>query len=143
MHYEYKHELYRELTPEEILDKYQHDEAYRSGKKSFALYEYWNLFKMIKDPHELEALYKRAYYESETMNGQPWILAANNLAVSYLARDTFDTSILEPFIDRKTRGVNVVRTRIDGVTKEIINPRRLLPISWQCISVPITTSKRA
>lgn len=126
VHYEYKHELYRELTPEEILDKYQHDEAYRSGKKSFALYEYWNLFKMIKDPHELEALYKRAYHESETMNGQPWILAANNLAVSYLARDTFDTSILEPFIDRKTRGVNVVRTRIDGVTKEIINPEAIV-----------------
>lgn len=126
VHYEYKHELYRELTPEEILDKYQHDETYRSGKKSFAMYEYWHLFKMVKDPKELEALYKRAYLETKEANEQPWILAANNLAVSYLARDTFDISILEPFIDRKTRGVNVVRTRIDGVTKEIINPEPII-----------------
>lgn len=124
--YEYKHELYRELTPEEILDKYLHDKDYRSGKKSFAVYEYWHLFKLVKEPGELEALYKRAYKETKEMNGQPWILAANNLAISYLTRDTFDIQVLEPFIDRKTRGANVVRTRIDGVTKEIINPEPII-----------------
>ena len=48
------------------------------------------------------------------------------LAVAYLNRDTVDTSILEPFIDRKTRGANVVRTKMDGVTKEIINPEQVV-----------------
>ncbi|MBM6865314.1 hypothetical protein H6A66_09065 [Bacteroides caecigallinarum] len=126
MRFEYKHEIYRELTPEEILQRYETDEDYRTGKKDFALYEYWHLFQMVKDSLELENLYRRAYRASMETEGQPWILPANLLAVSYLSRDTVDTSILEPFIDRKTRGANVVRTRMDGVTKEIINPEAVV-----------------
>lgn len=126
MKFEYKHEIFRELTPDEILYRYKSDPDYRNGKRAFALYEYWHLFKLVKDTKELEALYKRAYKESAEVEGQPWILPANNLAVSYLRRDTADTSILEPFIDRKTRGANVERTRIDGVTKEIINPEEVI-----------------
>lgn len=126
MRFEYKHEIYRELTPEEILQRYETDEDYRTGKKDFALYEYWHLFQMVKDSLELENLYRRAYKASMETEGQPWILPANLLAVSYLSRDTVDTSILEPFIDRKTRGANVVRTRMDGVTKEIINPEAVV-----------------
>lgn len=122
MRFEYKHEIYRELTPEEILYRYEHDQDYRTGRKDFALYEYWHLFQMVKNPKELEVLYRRAYKASKEAEGQPWILPANLLAVSYLRRDTVDTEILEPFIDRKTRGANVERTRMDGVTKEIINP---------------------
>lgn len=122
MRFEYKHEIFRELTPDEILHRYQTDMDYRTGKKDFALYEYWHLFQMVKDKKELETLYRRAYKASKESEGQPWILPANLLAVSYLNRDTVDTSILEPFIDRKTRGANVVRTKMDGVTKEIINP---------------------
>ncbi|MEG1838419.1 MAG: hypothetical protein RR220_03910, partial [Bacteroidaceae bacterium] len=126
MRFEYKHEIFRELTPEEIMDRYTHDKDYRSGKKSFALYEYWHLFNMVKNPKELEVLYRRAYEDSKSINGIPWILAANNLAVSYLRRDTFDVAILEPFIDRKTRGSNIVRKRMDGVTSETINPEELI-----------------
>ncbi len=126
MRFEYKHEIFRELTPDEILYRYKHDDAYRNGKKQFALYEYWHLFYLVKNPKELESLYKRAYKESEQLEGQPWILPANNLAVAYLRRDTVDTAILEPFIDRKTRGANVERTRLDGVTKEIINPEEVI-----------------
>lgn len=126
MRFEYKHEIFRELTPDEILCRYEHDADYRNGRKEFALYEYWHLFNMVKNPKELESLYRRAYKESEQLEGQPWILPANNLAVAYLRRDTVDTGILEPFIDRKTRGANVERTRIDGVTKEIINPEEVI-----------------
>lgn len=126
MRFEYKHEIYRELTPEEILHRYETDEDYRTGKKDFALYEYWHLFQMVKDSVQLENLYRRAYKASMESEGQPWILPANLLAVSYLSRDTVDTSILEPFIDRRTRGANVVRTRMDGVTKEIINPEAVV-----------------
>ena len=124
--YVYKHEVFRELTPEEIMDRYLHDPDYRTGKKEFALYEFWHLFNMVKDPKELEALYRRAYKVSAEINNQPWILAANNLAVSYLKRDTFDLSILDPFIDRKTRGVNVVRPLLSGKGTETINPEAVV-----------------
>lgn len=126
MRFEYKHEIFRELTPEEILSRYENDKDYRTGKKKFALYEYWHLFRLVKDAKELEDLYRRAYEDSKEIEGQPWILPANNLAVSYLKRDTVDVSILEPFIDRKTKGANIERTRIDGVTKEIINPEEVV-----------------
>lgn len=52
--YEYKHEIFRELNPDEILDKYLHDPQYADGKKSFTRYEYWHLFQMIKEPKEAE-----------------------------------------------------------------------------------------
>ena len=120
--YEYKHEIFRELQPEEILEKYNNDPDYHSGKKAFALYEYWHLFNLVKDQRELEALYIRAYNESNEANGQPWILAANNLAVSYLSRDTFDTKILEPFIDKRVKGTNIERKGFDGVSVRIVNP---------------------
>ena len=124
--YVYQHEVFRELTPEEILDRYEHDMDYRTGKKEFALYEFWHLFNKVKDPMELEALYKRAYDVSAKQNNQPWILAANNLAVSYLKRDTFDTEILKPFIDKATKGVNVIRPLANGIGTETINPEAIV-----------------
>lgn len=124
--YECKYEIFRELTSEEIYERYKHDPNYGSGRKRFALYEYWHLFQMEKDPVKLETLYRWAYEDSKTMNGQPWLLAANNLAVSYLKRDTCDTTILEPFIDRKTKGSNVKRKRLDGLSEEIINPEEIV-----------------
>lgn len=36
--YEYKHEIFRELNPDEILDRYQNDPNYREGKKQFTRY---------------------------------------------------------------------------------------------------------
>lgn len=116
---EYTAEIYRALTKEEILNRYHNDPDYRSGKKNFALYEYWHLFNMVKDPKELEDLYRRAYnYSKELTNGKPWILAANNLAVAYLKRDTVDTDVLKPLVDFAVRGCNVERTfdgRVIGV----------------------------
>lgn len=112
---EYTAEIYRALTKEEILSRYQTDLDYRSGKKKFALYEYWHLFNMVKDPKELEQLYRHAYeYSKELTNGKPWILAANNLAVSYLKRDTVDTTILEPLIDLPSDSCNVIARDMDG-----------------------------
>lgn len=111
---EYTAEIYRALTKEEIMNRYQNDPDYRSGKKNFALYEYWHLFNMIKDPKELEQLYRHAYdYSKELTNGKPWILAANNLGVSYLKRDTVDLEILKPLIDIKVKRCNVER-KFDG-----------------------------
>lgn len=104
-------EIYRPLAKKEILERYQNDPDYHSGKKNFTLNEYWHLFNMLKAPLELEALYRRAYnYSRELNGGKPWVLAANNLAVSYLKRDTVDTEILRPLIDLTVRKCNLIRT---------------------------------
>lgn len=111
---EYTAEIYRALTKEEIMNRYQNDPDYRNGKKHFALYEYWHLFNTVKNPKELEALYRHAYdYSKELTGGKPWILAANNLAVSYLKRDTIDLTVLEPLIDLSVKKCNVERS-FDG-----------------------------
>lgn len=97
--YTYVNEIYRELTPAEILERYRSDEDYRTGKKEFALYEYWHLFNMLKDDGELEDIYKRALKASVSAEGEPWPLPANNLAVMYLDKGVVDTTLLKPFID--------------------------------------------
>lgn len=128
VHYEYKHEIFRELNPDEILDRYKNDLEYREGKKQFTRYEYWHLFQMVKDSVEAEKVFRRAYKETKTYDPdpakqKPWILAANNLAVSYLKRDTFDVEILRPLIDL-SRKVNQIDRFDDGisVTETVINP---------------------
>ena len=42
---EYTAEIYRALTKEEILNRYRNDPDYHSGKKNFALYEYWQILR--------------------------------------------------------------------------------------------------
>ena len=124
--YQYGSEIFRELTPEEILERYRNDEDYRSGRKKFALYEYWHLFQLVKEPEELEKLYKRAYDESIEANGRPWILAANSLAASYIARGVADTTILRDFIDLQTPVVNYHLMRMNGNGYEIVNPEAVV-----------------
>ena len=124
--YQYGYEIFRELTPEEILERYRNDDDYRSGRKKFALYEYWHLFQLVKEPEELEKLYKRAYDESIEANGRPWILAANSLAASYIARGVADTTILRNFIDLQTPVVNYLLMRMNGNGYEIVNPEAVV-----------------
>lgn len=124
--YQYGYEIFRELTPAEIMERYRSDEDYRSGKKKFALYEYWHLFQMVKDKDELEKLYKRAYDESIEANGRPWILAANSLAASYIARGVTDTTLLKGFIDLQTPSVDYRLMRMDGNGYEIVNPEAVV-----------------
>lgn len=124
--YQYGYEIFRELTPEEILERYRNDEDYRSGRKKFALYEYWHLFQLVKEPEEQEKLYKRAYDESIEANGRPWILAANSLAASYIARGVADTTILRNFIDLQTPVVDYHLMRMNGNGYEIVNPEAVV-----------------
>lgn len=115
------------LSPEEILDRYYNDPEYQEGKKAFDRYEYLQLFEQIKDLKETERLCRRAYKETMAYDKKnrpkPWVLAANNLAVALLKRDTFDVEILKPFVDY-TRMVNAC-DRLDegGVpVKMPVNP---------------------
>ena len=57
----------------------------------------------------------------------PWLLAANNLAVALIDRDTFDIEILKPLIDLK-RKVNSVDRFNDGfyTTEREVNPEAVV-----------------
>ena len=129
--YEYKHEIFRELSPDEIVDRYYNDPDYKSGKKQFTRYEYWHLFQQIKDPKEAEKIYKRAYRETmgydDKGKEKPWLLAANNWAMALLRRDTFDVNILAPLIDVK-RKVNSIDKFDDGISviETEINPENVV-----------------
>ena len=85
----------RALYPEEILANYN-----KGKKTNLTLNEYWHLFTLIKDEKELEVLYRDAYNRSKRIEplGRPWVLAANNLAISYLKREHVDTTILLPHL---------------------------------------------
>lgn len=96
--FEYNYELFRALTPQEVLTRFRTDMDYREGRKDFALYEYWNLFQLVEDPDELETLYRRAM-SSAAKQGDEWLLPANLLAESYIRRGVTDTTLLAPFID--------------------------------------------
>lgn len=115
-------EIVRALSPEEILEKYNTDEDYREGRKPVSLYEYWNLFKMVKDPERLEKLYRQAYEIS--VKTEPWELAANLLAVSLIRKSEVDTTILAPFIDLR-RPINF-EYKIGSRVDRIVNVEQLV-----------------
>ena len=115
--YKCSYDIYREPTDEEVLAKY-HAEGL---KGLYTRYEYWKLFQMLNEGAELEALAKKAYQESLEMK-QPWVVPGNLLATSYLKRDTVDTQVLKPLIDRTVFTVNYERTNPNTGRKELVNP---------------------
>lgn len=116
VNYNCLYEIYREPNDEEVMAQYRE----KGLKGSYTRYEYWKLFQLITDEKELEALYRRAYEESLEQK-HPWALAGNNLAASYLERDTVDTSILEPLIDLSIHSTDYSRMNADGSRAEIVN----------------------
>lgn len=115
--YKCSYDIYREPTDEEVLAKYRAEGL----QGLYTRYEYWKLFQMLNEGAELEALAKKAYQESLEMK-QPWVVPGNLLATSYLKRDTVDTQVLEPLIDRTVFTVNYERTNPNTGRKELVNP---------------------
>ncbi len=103
--YSFKHEELRALTAAEILDRYRNHPDYKSGKTHFLVYQYWELFKALEDggadADELMAIYKRACRETKKDNGRTWVYAANKYAIQLLERETPDTNVLRPHIDKR------------------------------------------
>lgn len=124
--YTYTSEIYRELTPEEILERYNTDENYRNGTKEFALYEFWHLFNMVKDEKALSSLYRRAMVAAEQTENKKWFLPANNLAALCIKNETPDTTILAPYIDLANYPVNYTIQDANRGTKEIFNPDQVV-----------------
>lgn len=112
-----RYDIYREPNDEEVMQAYRE----KGLKGTYTRYEYWKLLQLLKDDREIEAVARKAYDESLEMK-RPWVLAGNTLAVQYLKRDTIDTKVLEPLINRTIFTVNYERRNIDTGRTEIINP---------------------
>ena len=90
----YQYSVQKELTREEVIQRY------RDKVDILYPYQFQYLFEYLKDkPEELEPVAKKAMELRETRKmGKPWTLAAYYLAKCYLARDTCDLTLLEPYI---------------------------------------------
>lgn len=100
---EYKYEVFRELTPEEILNKYRCDPDYHSGKKEFAIYEFWTLFDLIArgripDIKDHEIIYRRGVKRARNAD-RNWQLPDNLMAQFLISQGKVDTTLLAPHID--------------------------------------------
>lgn len=125
--YKYRYEIFRKLTPEEILKKYQTNSDYHQCKVQIPLYEFWWLFQLVKDKKELEHLYKAAIAQSTQVLGKPgWVLPANLLAESYLNRDTIDLNLLKPYINYNVAEVDKEVRKLSGNGTKIMNPRAVI-----------------
>lgn len=98
----------RVKTPGEVYELWQKDSGYRNGTKE-QHYEFYYLFQMVEDMAAREVLAKAAMQSVPDWDAgrgrRPWPLAAYELARCYLARDTVDIHLLEPYIDM-TKGSN-------------------------------------
>ncbi|HXK75062.1 MAG TPA: hypothetical protein PLK40_01125 [Bacteroidaceae bacterium] len=125
--YKYRYDIFRKLTPEEILKKYQTNPDYHQCKVQIPLYEFWWLFQLVKDKKELEHLYKAAIAQSTQVLGKPgWVLPANLLAESYLSRDTLDLNLLQPYINYNIVEVDKEVRKLSGNGTIIVNPRGVI-----------------
>ena len=98
---EFKFDVFRAPSDEEILEEYNSNPNLRTGKEKVSLYEYGRLFELLKgkvDTRDMETLYRSALEASKEARN-PWCLPANLLACSYMRRDTTDLEILRPFIN--------------------------------------------
>ena len=119
--FKYVVEVFRELTPDEIMDRYNNNKDFHNGTngKEFTSYEFWVLMQRIKDPGELEAICKRAIRFAELQHDD-WPLPYNILAVSKIKRWEADTTILAPFVNETMR-VNYSERQMSGLWK-LFNP---------------------
>ena len=122
---EYIAEVSRYLTPEEILERYNTDEDFRSGRKILTLNEYWHLFQLIKDKEELEKLYRRALAASYKAEREYWALPANNLVQILLEKRQVDTTILRPFIN-ENRPVDYSEMDINTGLRRTVNDHSIV-----------------
>lgn len=118
---EYITEVFRELEPHEILEKYQDEsQGFKTGKRFMTLNEYWHLFEMVKNEKELESLYIRAKRHAWNTERKEWALPNNKLAIMYLKRKQVDTTLLAPFIDEKFGPNQEIIADMSG-TKAFVN----------------------
>lgn len=118
-------EVFRELEPHEIFQKYQEDPDLRNGKKFMTLNEYWHLFELVKDEKELERLYIRAKRHAWNTERREWALPNNKLAMLYLKRKQVDTTLLHPFIDEYSPVNSMVTIDLNG-TRAFVNDEAIV-----------------
>ena len=123
--FKYVVEVFRELTPDEVMARYYGDAAYHDGinGKEFTSYEFWILLQRLKNPDELEGICRRAIRYSKSRHDD-WPLPYNILAVSKIKRGESDTTILAPFVNETLR-VNYSELQMNGQRK-LFNPDQLV-----------------
>ncbi len=93
-----KFEEIRQLSTEEVIEKYYKDKNYK-----FSRGEFWSLFNNLEDPRERERVARHALKVTKKTDAQYnegyWAYAACLLACQYIARDTADFNVLKPFLD--------------------------------------------
>ena len=110
-------------------------EDYNNNANSlFKRGEFWSLFKHIKDKKELEGVVRHALKvtrDTDTENSKYcdgyWPYAAALLACCYIARDTIDMQLLEPFLDYTLNAdgtikiIRAIKRDGDGNAAPIVN----------------------
>ena len=119
--FKYVVEVFRELTPDEVLSRFRNDEDYHLGKngKEFTSYEFWILMQRLSEPAELETICRRAISHAEAQHDD-WPLPYNILAVQKIRRNEADTTLLAPFVNETMR-VNYSELQMNGQWK-LFNP---------------------
>lgn len=123
--FKYVVEVFRELTPDEVVARYRNDKDYHDGKngKEFTSYEFWILMQRLKDPGELESICKRAIRYAKLQHDD-WPLPYNILAVNKIKRGEADTTLLAPFVHETLR-VNYSELQMNGQWK-LFNPEQIV-----------------
>lgn len=123
--FKYVVEVFRELTPDEVVARYRNDKDYHDGKngKEFTSYEFWILMQRLKDPEEIENICKRAIRYAKAQHDD-WPLPYNILAVNKIKRGEADTTLLAPFV-HETMRVNYSELQMNGQRK-LFNPDQIV-----------------
>jgi len=120
--FNYSYELFRELTPDEVVDRFYNDPSFKEGgKRQFTPYDYWVLLQRVKESDKLEEVCRRAISLAQKQ-GDEWPLPYNILAMSYIARDHVDTTLLAPFVEEWRGRSNYRLTNFGGTSYSTKNP---------------------
>lgn len=111
MNAQYQYVVSKAMDPEEALTEYEkHKQDYMSGRKTFSLGDYYNLFQVIRDSTDMDTLTVLAYNtvlrepDYHKINFASYV--ANKMAIMKIRRGTPDTEILRPFIDFRRKKIN-------------------------------------
>ena len=131
MNAQYQYVVSKAMDPEEALAEYEkHKQDYMSGRKTFSLGDYYNLFQVIRDSTDMDTLTVLAYNtvlkepDYHKINFASYV--ANKMAMMKIRRGTPDTEILRPFVDLGRKKINLSMRDDDFSDQYIVNRQEIL-----------------
>lgn len=116
--YQYTYQTRRALNDNEILQKYSEERDKPDRALTLTRYEYWRLANVLKDSTQLPILYRRYYQFTKRRLQRADELAACNYAAWCIKQGIADTTILEPYIDLRVKGVDL--KRVDSREMDVV-----------------------